>query len=202
MNALRVRRFGVLGVFALAMLCACGGGSTPAAGSNSAPSPNSTAFSASAASGNLIPLPSAAGYGGDLEIGHGSGSALLTLSTSAPSGAPSPPISCCEQPLVYVTIFAQTAFSLDTLPGLNPLTVPASKTVAGLYRLITYGALSSGTLNSGRVGWSAGNAICFPMIGSPIDLQAGQSLYSVVVADSVLPTPIGSAPPCPQPPPP
>lgn len=192
-------------VCALVVPVACGGSSNPQAAPmpiiSAAPATSVTESIAPGPTSTTEPMPSIGGtYGGSILLPAGSGTAMLTFSLETPPGiaaltelTPSPQVA-------YITITAQTAFTLASYPGLN-LTVPAP--YMGIDMWLNYYGNSGWSSSEG--GWPSTTAgvsvMCFTSQGSSIVLQQGQSLYLGINGDDVLPTPIttGTPAPCPQP---
>lgn len=200
MNILRIAA-----VCALVVLTACSGSSTspnePAAMPTIGPVSSGTVTIAPSAASTNVTLPSIGGmYGGTMLLPPGSGTATLTFSLSAPPGIPALTEQTPEPQIAYITITAQSAFTLAAYPALN-LSVPASYTAIDMW-LNVYGT-SGWTSSLQTLGWpstSGVSAVCFKAQSGSIALQPGQSLYLGINGDSVLPTPIasGALPPCPQ----
>ena len=191
------------------LLAACGGGESPPPTLHAEPVPSTsipplTSASESIspeASATTAPLPSIGGvYGGQVVLPPGSGTATLTFSLNAPSGVNALTELTPEPQIAYITITAQSAFTLGALPGLN-LTVPAPYTTIDMW--LNYyggGAWSSRELGSPST-TAAVSAMCFATRPGAVSLQQGQSVYFGINGDDVLPTPIptGTPRPCPQP---
>lgn len=193
-------------VCALVVPVACGGGSnsrtTPMPTVSTSPPTSMTESITPGAASTTAPLPSIGGtYGGSIVLPPGSGNATLTFSFDTPPGiailtelTPSPQVA-------YITITAQSAFTLAAYPGLN-LTVPTP--YMGIDMWLNYYGSSGWSSNPQQLGWPSTtpgvSAMCFKSQGGSISLQQGQSLYLGLNGDNVLPTPIrtGSPPSCPQ----
>lgn len=191
------------GVCALVVLVACGGGpntpGTPSPSTTSGPPTSGTERITPSTSTTVLLLPNTIGgiYGGDIVLPPGSGTATLTFSLNRPTSVTALTELTPQPQLAYITITAQSPFTLAAMPGLN-LAVPPS--YMGIDMWLNY---YDGTAwSSNELGWpsSTVGVMCFAAHGGPVSLQAGQSLYLGITGDNVLPTPITTSTPrpCPQ----
>jgi hypothetical protein len=153
-----------------------------------------------AASTTLAPLPSIGStYGGQLVLPAGTGTAVLTFSLDPPAGVATLTELTQQPQVAYITITAQSAFTLASFPGVN-LTVPTVYTAIDMW-LNYYDGTDWSTNELGWPSTAAGvSVMCFATHGGPISLKQGESFYLGINGDDVLPTPIttGTPPPCPQ----
>lgn len=212
-----MKRARILLIFALVIPIACGGGSNaPAPGGTIAPTstpvPTPTASSSPATSGSeniapgptatIAPLPNIGGiYGGQIVLPPGSGTATLTFSLTAPPGIPALIEYTPSPQIAYITITADSAFTLASNPGLN-LSVPMPYLAIVMW--LNYYGGGQWQFQAEQSGWPGSSqfaAMCFKPQGGSISLQQGQSVYLGITGDDVIPTPIptGSPAPCPQP---
>lgn len=212
---MRLARF--LAACSLIVPIACGGGSNAPAGTatlapTSTPIPTPTASSTPATSGSesiepgptatIAALPNIGGiYGGQIVLPPGSGTATLTFSLNAPSGIPALTEYTPQPQIAYITITAQSAFTLASDPGLN-LGVPTPYEAIVMW-LNYYGSAGGWRSQPQQIGWPSTAqfpAMCFAPQGGAISLQKGQSVYLGITGDNVIPTPMatGSPAPCPQ----
>ncbi len=204
MNPMRILRFAA--VCALLVPVACGAGSNapanPAPRISSGPLTSASESIAPAATTTTAPLPSIGGlYGGEIVLPPGSGTATLTFSLNSPPGVTALTELTPSPQIAYISITAQSPFTLAAFPGLN-LTVPTAH--MGIDVWLNYYGSTSWSGNPQQLGWAstvAGtSAVCFRAQGAPISLQQGQSVYLGINGDNVLPTPVstGAPSPCPQ----
>lgn len=202
-----LRRFA--GICASVLLVACGGGSnTPGTPPPGTPSPSTSSGPPTSGTESITPftsttvalLPNTIGgiYGGDIVLPPGSGTATLTFSLNRPTSVTALTELTPQPQLAYLTITAQSSFTLAAMPGINLAVPPA---YMGIDMLLNY---YDGTAwSSNELGWpsSTVGVMCFAAYGGPVSLQPGQSLYLGINGDNVLPTPVasGTPPPCPQP---
>jgi len=190
-----------------ALLAGCGGSVGSAGGGPTPmplPTPSPTQMPSPAATAASVqisamtkataePLPSVAGYSGQVLLPAGSGTATLTYSSAAPNGVP-PIVQNSAQPVFgYITITANSPFSLTGTPGFNLyLTPPLGAGSYYLYQLV------NGQWSTVQGGFPAktGDIACFPIGSSPLTLGNGQSAQFAMNGDTVIPTP-ENAPPCP-----
>lgn len=190
---------------ALVLPVACSGSSnTPAAPApiiSSDPLTSGTESITPSVSATTAPLPNIDGiYAGQIVLPPGSGTATLTFSLNPPPGITALAEYTSTPQIAYITLTAQSAFTLAASPGLN-LAVPNA--YMGIDMWLNY--YGSAAWSSRQLGWpsttSGVSAMCFAAQGGPVSLQSGQSLYLGINGDNVIPTPIatGTPAPCPQP---
>ena len=192
-----------MGVCALVLLVACGGGlnrpGTPSPNTSSGPPTSGSESIAPSNTTTIVLLPNTIGgiYGGDIVLPPGSGIATLTFSLNRPSSVAALTELTPQPQLAYITITAQSAFTLAAMPGLN-LAVPSA--YMGIDMWLNY--YDGAAWSNKQLGWpsSSVGVMCFAARGGPVSLQPGQSLYFGINGDNVLPTPIttGTPAPCPQ----
>ena len=181
----------------LALLAACGASSSPAGTpGQSNPAGAKSITIAPGAGPSAVALPSAGIYGGQILLPSGTGTAQLTFSLQPPSGVPALTELTPQPPIAYITIEAQTPFTLTALPGLN---LTAQNLAVIDFFLNEYG---NGSWQNTQYSFDNASAstVCFAIQGAAVSLQPGQSLYLGISGDSVLPTspPQSHAPACPQ----
>lgn len=191
------------GVCALVLLAGCGGASntpsTPTPSTSSGPQNSGSESITPSTSTTVVLLPNTIGgiYGGDIVLPPGNGTATLTFSLNRPSNVNALTELTPEPQVAYLTLTAQSAFTLSAMPGLN-LAVPPS--YMGIDMWLNY--YDGAAWSANELGWpsSTVGVMCFAMRGGPISLQPGQSMYLGINGYNVLPTPIRSStpPPCPQ----
>lgn len=204
LNGMNLVRFAA--VCALVVPVACGGVSNaptmPMPTTSSGPSSSGSESITPAGTTTTAPLPSIGGiYGGEIVLPPGSGAATLTFSLNTPPGVATLTELTPSPQVAYISITAQSGFTLAASPGLN-LTVPTA--YMGIDMWLNYYGSTAWSSNPQQLGWpstvSGVSAMCFRAQGGAISLQQGQSLYLGINGDNVLPTPIstGTPPPCPQ----
>jgi hypothetical protein len=177
-----------------------GGGGVPPGGSTFTTAPPSTAtptvtptpgFTASTQA-TSVPLPSAGSYSGTIQVPSGSGSADIATSLSNPGGTPVLQIVHSKQsrrdtvntPLLYITFTAETAVTLNGIPGFT-FTIPSG--VGGPVYLAAR-ENNIWTTFEGPVAISNGTAI-FPTSSGTFTVSAGQSVYIALYEGGIVPTP-------------
>ena len=183
--------------------CGGGGGSLPSGGSTiatAAPTATPTPGFTATTKALSATLPSAGGYSGTILVPIGSGSVDVATSLANPAGTPvlqivhakQSPRDSVNTPLLYITFTAQTAVTLNNIPGFT-FTVPN-----GIAGPVYLAALENGvwTTFDGAVPISNRSAN-FPMSTGTLNLSAGQSLYLALYEGGIVPTPVPSSTPVP-----
>ncbi|HTW82644.1 MAG TPA: hypothetical protein VMD91_01100 [Candidatus Sulfotelmatobacter sp.] len=192
--------FGATAVAAVA-LTACGGGGSTAPSYLATPPPAAGpgTFSLSS-SGSQQQLPAVAGVTGVISWTGGSGVVDASTSTTNPTGTiPVNPAAlrrakaaATNPSVVYVTITAQTAATLEGLPGIG-LTYPSA--ITGTYQEAEY---ANGTwTNVESAPETGGDAVSFTTGKTPITLAANGSIY-LAIYEGTYPEPTPTPTPTPQ----